>query len=425
MDIIYFIIGLILGGTAVFLIFNERLKTNKNVINIQLNNLQQELEKRNTIIEDKNLQLIEVNKEVAKGKAELSNMQEKLLLQKKEIDELHQRFTIEFKNLANSILEEKSKKFTEQNKENIIQILNPLNEKIKEFQKKVEETYDKESQQRFSLKEEVKRLAELNQQISKEASNLTRALKGDSKIQGNWGEVILENILERSGLVRDREYFIQQSFTSEDGKRLQPDVIIKYPGDRNIIIDSKVSLTAYERFISSEDEDAKQQELKQHIESIKNHINILSNKNYQDLYSISGIDFVIMFLPIEPAYLLAIQNDQDLWNFAYEKRILLISPTNLIASLKMIVSMWRQEYQNKNAIEIARQGGELYDKFVSLLEDLKDIGNKLQQTQRGFDNAMNKLSTGKGNLIKRATNIKELGIKTKKSIPQDLLDQLE
>ena len=422
MEILYLILGLFIGALTVYFIFQQKFKAGNDISVIQIKNLKEELENRNKTIEEKNQQLIELNRELAKSKTELLNFQEKLLLQKKEIDDLHQRFTIEFKNLANEILEEKSKKFTEQNKENLNQILNPLNEKIKEFHKKVEETYDKEAQQRFSLKEEVKRLAELNQQISKEAKNLTHALKGDSKTQGNWGEVILENILDRSGLVKDREYFIQQSFTNEEGKRLQPDIVVKYPGERNIIIDSKVSLTAYERYVNAESEEEKNHELKLHIDSIKNHISILNSKNYQDLYRISGIDFVIMFLPIEPAYLLAIQNDPEIWNYAYERKILLISPTNLIAALKMIVSMWRQEYQNKNALEIARQGGELYDKFVGLLEDMKDIRNKLQQTQRSFDNAMNKISEGKGNLIKKAEDIKELGIKTKKTIPQDLTD---
>jgi len=344
---------------------------------------------------------------------------------KKEIEDLQARFTIEFKNLANEILEEKSKKFTEQNKINLNDILKPLGEKIKDFEKKVEEVYDKESQQRYSLKEEVKRLAELNQQVSKEANNLTKALKGESKSQGTWGEIILESILEKSGLVKDREYFIQESFKNEDERRQQPDVILIYPGKRSIVIDSKVSLTAYERFVSAEDDKQKESELKEHLLSVRKHIQELSSKNYQDMYQLNSLDFVMMFLPVEPAYLLAIQTDSEIWQYAYDKRILLISPTNLIAALKLVVSLWRQEYQNKNALEIARRSGELYDKFVGLMEDLTDVGQKLKQTQKSYEASMNKLSLGKGNLVKRAQDLKELGIKTKKDLPQNVLDRTE
>ena len=425
MDIVYLILGIFFGSISVYLILKQKSKADHVNTSDTIHNLKTEVEENKKLLEEKNQVLLEKHGELAKVKAEYASLTEKIENQKKEFEEMHSRFSIEFKNLANEILEEKSKKFTEQNKENIHQILNPLNEKIKEFQKKVEETYDKEAQQRFSLKEEVKRLAELNQQISKEASNLTRALKGDSKTQGNWGEIILENILERSGLTKDREYIVQTSFNTDDGKRLQPDIIVKYPGDRNIIIDSKVSLTAYEKYTNTEDDDEKKSFLKQHLDSVKNHVQILAGKNYQDLYEIHGLDFVIMFLPVEPAYLIAIQSDPELWSYAYEKRVLLISPTNLIAALKMIVSMWRQEYQNKNALEIARQGGELYDKFVGFLDDMTDIGTKLNQTQKGYENAMKKLSTGKGNLVKKAENLRELGVKTKKNISGDLMNQIE
>lgn len=388
-----------------------------NMINSDLNNLKSELNQRQDTI-------IDLNKKLAGKSSDFENLQQKLLEQKEDLSNLNQKFNIEFKNLANEILEEKTKKFTEQNQTNIDQILKPLGEKLKEFEKKVEDTYDKESKQRFSLHEEVKRLAELNQQISKDATNLTNALKGESKTQGNWGEVILESILEKSGLTKGREYFTQSSFQDDEGKRLQPDVVVQYPGEKSIVIDSKVSLVAYERLCSAENDGEKEIAMREHLQSVKNHIIGLSSKNYQDIYQLKTLDFVMMFLPIEPAYMLAIQQEPNLWNFAYEKRVLLLSPTNLIASLKMVESLWRQEYQNQNALEIARQGGALYDKLVGFVEDLKEVKKKLHSAQDGIDNSLNKLSEGKGNVLKSAEKIKELGAKTKKNLPMDLLDNI-
>jgi len=344
---------------------------------------------------------------------------------KKDIEKLQDNFRNEFRNLANEILEEKTKKFTEQNRTKLDEILKPLSEKIKDFEKKVDDTYDKESKQRFSLEKEIKNLAELNQQISKEANNLTHALKGQTKTQGNWGEIILESILEKSGLVRDREYFVQASYTNEQGKRLQPDIIIAYPGERSLVVDSKVSLLAYERFSSAETKEEQDKALKDHLLSVRTHIAELSSKNYQDLYQLKGLDFVILFMPVEPAYLIAMQAEPDLWSYAYERRVLLISPTNLIAVLRMISNLWRVEYQNKNAVEIARQSADLLDKFVGFLEDLEDVGRKLEQTRQSYDASINKLSTGKGNLIRRAEKIKELGAKPSKEIPKNLLDRAE
>lgn len=263
-------------------------------------------------------------------------------------------------------------------------------------------------------------MAELNQQVSREASNLTKALKGDTKARGSWGEVILESILEKSGLVKDREYFVQASFSDDHGKKVQPDVIVAYPGDRSVVIDSKVSLLAYERYVSEEEQE---KALKDHLQSVRNHIRNLSGKNYQHIYQIKSLDFVMLFMPIEPAYYLAIQYDTELWSYAYDKRILLISPTNLIAALKMIESMWRQEYQSKNVMEIARQSGALYDKFEGLLSDLVDIGKKLDSAQNSYKSSMTKLAEGKGNLISRVEQIKKLGAKTKKTLPQNLLER--
>lgn len=432
MEIIYIVIGLIFGIIITWLLvknkFNKevsKLTLDKNLAEDKINGINENLSnfKKELVIKENTI--IDLNKQFVSKSTDYKHLNNKLQEQKADVEKLQERFKIEFKNLANEILEEKTQKFTELNKINISEILKPLNEKIKDFEKKVEETYDKESKQRFSLKEEVKRLAELNLQVSKDTINLTKALKGDSKAQGNWGEVVLGNILERSGLVRDREYFIQTSFYNDERKRLQPDVVIAYPGNRNVVVDSKVSLTAYERYASADSPEEKEAAVKEHILSIKNHINELSQKNYQDLYQLKSLDFVMMFLPVEPAYLIAIQKDSDLWNYAYDKRVLLISPTNLIAALKMVESLWKQEYQSKNVLEIAKQSGDLYDKFVGLAEDLTDIGNKLKATQKSYDSSMNKLLTGKGNLVGRVEKIKKLGAKTSKKLSQQFLNRLE
>ncbi len=374
---------------------------------------------------EKDAVILALNKELSSRISEYSNLEIKLAEQQANLEKIQDKFRNEFRNLANEILEEKTMKFTEQNKVKLDEILKPLGERIREFEKKVDETYDKESKQRFSLEREIKNLAELNQQISKEASNLTNALKGQAKTRGNWGEIILERILEKSGLTRDREFFVQQSYTNEQGRRLQPDVIVAYPGERNVVIDSKVSLVAYERYASAETREEQELAARDHLLSVRNHIADLSSKNYQDIYTLKSLDFVMLFMPIEPAYMLAVQYDPNLWNYAYEKRILLISPTNLIAALRMISNLWRVEYQNKNAMEIARQSGDLYDKFTGFLEDLQDIGAKIDSSRRAYDASLNKLSTGKGNLIRRVEAIKTLGAKAGKEIPKSLLDRSE
>jgi DNA recombination protein RmuC len=425
MTILYLITGILIGIIVTWLIFHTKQKA-QIMIGIEKNS---SLEKDNLLLKNelsiKDAALLDVNKKLASRESDYFHLSAKLTEQKLEIEKLQERFSIEFKNLANDILDEKTKKFTEQNKTNLDQLLKPLGEKIKDFEKKVEEAYDKESQQRFSLKEEVKRLAELSQSVKLEANNLTRALKGESKTQGNWGEMILESILEKSGLIKDREYFVQKSYNNEEGQRFQPDVIINYPGERSIIIDSKVSLTAYERYTTANSDEEKEATLKDHLVSVKRHIDELSAKGYQTLYNINSLDFVMLFMPIEPAYMIAIQFDPNLWNYAYDKRILLISPTNLIAALKMVESMWRQEYQNKNAEEIARQSGALYDKFEGLVDDLVELGKKLNITQDYYKASMNKLTDGKGSIVGRIENIRKLGAKNKKNLPQNILNRID
>lgn len=370
-------------------------------------------------VEELNREIGNLKSANSKFEAQNKSLEEKLETQKVEIEELGEKSLKEFENLANKIFEEKTTKFSKSSKENLDQILNPLKENLKDFKKKVEETYDKESKERFSLQDRIKELVELNQQISKDATNLTNALKGQAKTQGNWGEMILESILEHSGLTKDREYVTQESYKDEDGKRKQPDVIVKYPNDRHIIIDSKVSLTAYERFANCEDPDEQQQHLKEHISSIYAHIDNLSSKEYDKIDK--SLDFVMLFVPIEPAYMTAIHFDQDLWSYAYKKRVLLISPTNLIAALKMVADIWKREHQNANAVEIANRGEKLYDKFVGFIDDMKDMGKAIEKVSTKHNDAFRKLHLGPGNLVGQAETLKNMGLNPKKELPKDLL----
>jgi DNA recombination protein RmuC len=372
-------------------------------------------------------QLATALQQVATQTANNEALQEKLTTQKDEMELLNKKFNLEFENIANRILETKTEKFTELNKANLNLILEPLGKNITEFKTKVEEVYQKESEQRFSLGERVKELAELNRKISEEANNLTRALKSESKTQGGWGEMILENILERSGLAKDREYFMEHQLHDEQGnplrsdtedKKMRPDAVIKYPDNRHVIIDSKVSLNAFARCVAATDDTIRMNELEEHVACIKRHIHILSAKGYDD-YS-KTLDFVMMFIPSEPAYIAALQTDPELWNYAYDKRILLLSPTNLITSLKLIADLWKREYQNQNANEIAERGAKLYDKFVGFIANLQDVGDHLQKAQSKYGEAYKQLSTGNDNLVTQATKLKDLGLKTKKSLPDEL-----
>ncbi len=362
---------------------------------------------------------------LAKAEEAFLNMQEKLDTQKKEVDEMQKRFSTEFENVANRLLEEKSKKFTEQNKENLDGILKPLSEKIKDFEKKVNDVYVAESKERASLKEQLSMLHQLNQQMSKEAQSLTRALKGESKTQGNWGEMILESILERSGLVKDREFFTQQSFSNEEGSRQQPDVVIRLPEGKHLVVDSKVSLTAYQRFHETDDEEERIVAVKEHILSVRKHLKDLSEKKYHDLYDLKSLDFVLMFIPVEPAFALAVQNDHQLFNDAFDKNIVIVSPSTLLATTRTVASIWRQENQNRYAVEIARQGGALYDKFVGFVDDLIAVGKKMDEAKTNYAEAMKKLHEGSGNLVKRSEELKKLGAKASKNLPSSLVEKAD
>lgn len=356
-------------------------------------------------------------------KAENNHLKQKLAEHKEEVTQLQQRFAAEFKNLANDIFEEKSRKFTDQNKSNLDMLLKPLGERLLNFEQKVDQSNKQTLQWNVTLKAELDQLRQLNQKITLEAENLTKALKGDTKVQGNWGELILERILENSGLEKDREYFTQESHTSEQGNRYRPDVIIRLPDDKNLIIDSKVSLVAYERFVNSENENDQSIHLKDHLLSIRNHIKSLSEKRYQELFATGSLDYVLMFVPIESAFALVVQHGGELYQEAHQKNIIIVSPTTLIATLRTVASIWKHEYQNRNALEIARQGGALYDKFKAFADDLSEVGRSLDRSKLQYNEAMKKLVDGKDNLVRKTERLRELGAKTSREISKDLLDQ--
>ena len=398
---------------------SENQKQNET-FNHQLNELRQQITKTENEREDIRREKEFLNAELTRRNTEYDNLQQQNLKRDEELAQQQEQLRKDFELLANKILEEKSNKFTEQNKENIKNILNPLQEKILTFEKKVEDTQKESISMHSALKEQLLGLKDLNQQMTKEATNLTRALKGDSKMQGNWGELVLERVLEKSGLEKDREYFVQQNFTREDGTRVLPDVVLHLPDNKKMIIDSKVSLTDYERYVNA-DEDERAIFLKAHLNSIKKHIEQLSEKNYQDLYDIESPDFVLLFIPIEPAFAIAINEDNTLYNKAFEKNIVIVTPSTLLATLRTVDSMWNNEKQQQNAIEIARQAGALYDKFEGLVKDLTGVGKKIDDAKKDYSSAMNKLVEGRGNLITSVEKIKKLGAKAKKSLPENIV----
>ena len=385
---------------------------------------QQELNfKQNTEIKelqnDKN-QLIGLKSQLS---AQNENLQKLLDSQKEEITKMQEVAKTEFQNLANKILEEKTLKFTEQNQQNLKNIFNPLQEKITDFEKKVENTHKESIDYHAALRQQIIGLKDLNVQMSKETVNLTKALKGDSKIQGNWGELVLERVLEKSGLEKGREYEIQKSFVTEEGNRVQPDVVINLPDGKKMIVDSKVSLTAYEKYINEDDEEQKSAFLKEHVNSLKRHVEQLGNKNYQHLYEMESPDFVLLFIPIEPAFAIALNEDTQLYNKAFEKNIVIVTPSTLLATLRTIDSMWTNQKQQDNAIEIARQAGALYDKFEGFVTDLVKIGKKMDEAKTEYEGAMNKLVDGRGNLITSVQKLKIMGAKAKKSLPDPILNR--
>jgi DNA recombination protein RmuC len=338
------------------------------------------------------------------------------------LNEAKEALTSQFKNLANEILEDKSKRFTEQNVANLDALLKPLQTKLTEFKEQVNTSYGNEARERFALKNEIERLANLNLRMSDETRSLTQALKGDSKVQGNWGELVLESILESSGLRKGEEYLVQDSHTQTDGSRLQPDVVVKLPEGRSLVVDSKVSITAYSRHAEASDPVIAEQELAAHIQSLRQHIQGLSSKNYSSLYGIGSVDFVLMFVPIEPAFLLALKTAPNLYQEALAKNIVLVCPSTLMATLRTVAHLWRQDSQNRNALEIAKQCGTLYDKFVGFVDDLEKLGQRLDQAQTSYHDAFNKLKSGKGNLIRTAEKVRELGVKPSKNLPPPLIE---
>lgn len=397
--------------TSVILVEQEKNRTLQN----QVAELRQEIDRERR-------KALEVSQALASVEADYRNLQEKLVDQKKEVELLNEKFSIQFKNLANEIFEDKSRKFTDQNKSNIFDLLKPLGEKIVQFEKKVEETHRDTITRNSALREQLENLQKLNVQMTREAENLTRALRGDTKAQGAWGEFILESILEKSGLEKDREYFVQESFTTAEG-RLRPDVVIRLPEGKHVIVDSKVSLTAYNNFVNAEADQDKVLYLKSHLISIRQHMKLLGDKNYQRNITDNSPDFVIMFIPIEPAYILAIQSEKTLYEEALEKRIVFVSPTLLIPSLQLIKNTWKQEYQNRNTAEIVRQATGLYEKFKGFTEDLIEIGSSLRKTQLSYESAMSKLTSGTGNLVRRVEEFKKLGISPTKNVDQRLIDR--
>jgi len=427
MDILFLLAGIALGSILSFIFLKSSFLKQKF-----------ELEKEKTLFEDRNQSLLKEKEEfllqiqqfrsengvqlqqLARAEADFSNLQEKLESQKKEMENLQQKFIGEFENIAAKILKQNSAEFSVVNQKNMSELILPLKEKIQGFEKKVEDTYEKGLKDQTDLKAELKKLHDLNLKISDEANNLTKALKGDVKKQGNWGEVILERILERSGLTEGNEYQKQESVLSENGQRFQPDVVIHLPDQKHIVVDSKVSLVAYEKLVNSENEKERAAFVKEHLLSMRSHIKILSDKHYQHSPGFNSPDFVLLFVPIESSFSIAVQEDQELFSYAWDNKVVIVSPSTLLATLRTIASIWQQENQTRNALEIARQSGALYDKFVGFISDMELIGKSLENTRKTFDQASGKLYSGSGNLVKRAENIRKLGAKTTKELPPEM-----
>lgn len=443
-SLIYFFaalfVGLLVGAAAAWLVLRARIssagaqaraesqieivRANERLTASQEDNKRLEGEKeslaalRDQLVAERQRLSNQVAELTAELEAERSQGAEKITLLKNAEEQLSNRF----KALASEILEDKTKRFTEQNQTNLNQLLEPLKVRIAEFQGKVQEVYVQEGKDRSALAEQVKQLMALNNQLSKDAHNLTSALKGQAKAQGNWGELILERVLEASGLRKGHEYDVQESHTRADGSRAQPDVVVHLPEERHLIVDAKVSLTAYEEYASAETDHQREAAVRRHLDSVRAHVRELSEKNYQQLYGLQSLDFVLMFIPVEPAFMLAISQDSDLWQDAWKRNVLLVSPSTLLFVVRTVAHLWRQEQQSRNAQEIANRGAELYDKLAGFVEDLDALGNRLQQAQKAYDNAYSKFTGGRGNVIRQAEMLKELGVKPSKQLPQSLVD---
>lgn len=386
---------------------NEELKQSNKETAVSMERLRDEKEKALIL--------------VSRLEAEKSNVEKQIREQRDDIQTMQEKFTKDFKLIANQIFEEKTESFSKKSKESISQLLSPLKERLVSFEKKVDETHKDNLKETSGLKAELKTLREMSSKMTEEAENLTKALRNDTKVQGNWGEMILENILERSGLRKDEEYFLQKNFSTDEGRRFQPDVMIKLPDDKWVIVDSKVSLKAYEDYIHEDEPKTKKRHLKNHLISLKNHIKALYEKKYQEVASGKNLDFILMFVPIEPAYLMALQADQNLFNEAYDRGIVMVSPTTLIASLKIISTTWKHEHQNRNALEIADRGKLLLEKFVGFAEDFEKIGVQIDRTSATYTDAMKKLRDGRGSLVSQAKQLEQLGIRTTKKLSSNLI----
>jgi DNA recombination protein RmuC len=427
-----FIVALAIGIFIGKLLFSSKLNSENAFLEEKIKSISQQMVQYENQIQSIVLERDALRNEkeaitiqLTKKEADFDHLLERNKEQKEEVEKLQEKFTKEFENLANKILDEKSNKFTEQNKENMKNILLPLQDKIQLFEKKVEDTHKESIDYHAALRQQILGLSEMNAQMSKETINLTKALKGDSKMQGNWGELVLERVLEKSGLEKDREYYVQQSHTTTDGSRVFPDVVINLPDGKKMIVDSKVSLTAYEKYINEEDESLKNGWLKEHVSSVKRHVEQLGEKNYHELYQMESPDFVLLFIPIETAFALASNEDITLYNKAFEKNIVIVTPSTLLATLRTIDSMWANQKQQENAFEIARQAGALYDKFQGLMEDLIKIGKRIDESKSEYGLAMNKLFEGKGNLINSVEKLKKMGAKAKKSLPENVIKKAE
>jgi DNA recombination protein RmuC len=437
-----FMLGLLFGFGIGYLSFKNRQKNNIDKV-VDIDALKEELvslrvEKKN--LEERIQSSIEEFKkqkereqslvsekeklhgELSAVKSDYKHLKEKLDSQKAELEQLEDKFTKEFKLVANSVLRRNSEEFSKSHQKELDQILSPLKEKLNSFEKKVEDRYEKNRDEQMSLKTEIKNLTSLNSELNLQAQNLTKALKGESKKQGNWGELVLERILESSGLIKGEEYVTQFSDTNVENKRIQPDVLVKLPDEKHIIIDSKVSLVAYERFVNAEEDTVKEEHLKLHLSSVRTHVKQLGEKNYQSGIGVNSPDFVLLFIPVESSFSLAIQEDPELYAFAWDKKVIIVSPTTLLATLRTIASVWKHERQTQNAIEIADRAGRLYDKFKAFVDDMQKIEKGISNAQNAYDDAFNKLKSGRGNLIGRAEKIKALGAKASKDLPKELIE---